>query len=159
MDNNDTKLLQLLHKDSKLSVQELAKETGLPPTTVHNRIKRMEKDGIIKSYTADINWKKAGKPVMAYVLVSFEYILPTGGRVQQEDSAKEIKGMQGVEEVSVGVTVSVPTREKVANLPARAGVEAVKVTVVGRPGDKVTGLGDMVMPAGIFTGVTLTVPL
>ncbi len=101
MDNNDIKLLQLVHKDSNLSVQQLAKETGLPPTTVHNRIKRLEKEGIIRKYTAEIDWKKAGKPVMAYVLVSFEYILPTGGRVQQEDAAKEIRGMEGVEEVSI----------------------------------------------------------
>ncbi len=101
MDNNDIKLLQLVHRDSKLSVQQLAKETGLPPTTVHNRIKRLEKEGIIRKYTAEIDWKKAGKPVTAYVLVSFEYILPTGGRVQQEDTAKEIRQMEGVEEVSV----------------------------------------------------------
>ncbi len=142
MDNNDTKLLQLLHKDSKLSVQQLAKETGLPPTTVHNRIKRMEKEGIIKSYTADIDWKKAGKPVMAYVLVSFEYILPTGGRVQQEDSAKEIKGMQGVEEVSVltgGADIIVKVRAKdldelndfvVRKLRNVAGVDKTQTMIV-----------------------------
>ncbi len=115
MDNNDIKLLQLVHKDSKLSVQQMAKETGLPPTTVHNRIKRLEKEGIIRKYTAEIDWKKAGKPVMAYVLVSFEYILPTGGRVQQEDAAKEIRGMEGVEEVSIltgGADMLVKVRAK-----------------------------------------------
>ncbi len=101
LDNNDQKLLMLLQQDCKTSVQNLAKETGLPPTTVHNRIKRLEKLGIIRKYSAEIDWKKAGKPVVAYVLVSFEYILPTGGRVQQEDAAKEIRGMEGVEEVSI----------------------------------------------------------
>jgi DNA-binding Lrp family transcriptional regulator len=142
MDNNDMKLLQLVHKDSKQSVQELAKETGLPPTTVHNRIKRMEKEGIIKSYTADVDWRKAGKPVMAYVLVSFEYILPTGGRVQQEDAAKEIRQMDWVEEVSVltgGADMLVKVRAKdldelndfvVRKLRNVAGVDKTQTMIV-----------------------------
>jgi DNA-binding Lrp family transcriptional regulator len=142
MDKNDEKLLQLLHKDSKLSVQELAKETGLPPTTVHNRIKRMEKEGIIKSYTAEIDWRKAGKPVTAFILVSFEYILPTGGKVQQEDTAKEIKGMEGVEEVSVltgGADLIVKVRAKdldelndfvVRKLRNAAGVDKTQTMIV-----------------------------
>ncbi len=101
LDNNDQKLLRLINENCKKSTQELAKESGLPPTTVHNRIKRLEKLGIIKKYIAEIDWKKAGKPITAFVLVSFEYILPTGGKVQQEDAAKEIRGMPDVEEVSV----------------------------------------------------------
>ncbi|MEM2916051.1 MAG: Lrp/AsnC family transcriptional regulator [Candidatus Woesearchaeota archaeon] len=115
LDENDDKLLQLLQSNSKSSVQELAKETSIPPTTVHNRIKRLEKLGIIKKYTAEIDWKKAGKQVLAYVLVSVEYILPTGGKVQQEDAAKEIKQMEGVEEVSIltgGADILIKVRTK-----------------------------------------------
>ncbi|MEM4240171.1 MAG: Lrp/AsnC family transcriptional regulator [Candidatus Woesearchaeota archaeon] len=115
LDENDIKLLRLIQEDSKLSIQELSKETGLPPTTVHNRTKRMEKEGIIRKYTAEINWSKAGRQVLAYVLVSVEYILPTGGRVQQEDAAKEIRGMEGVEEVSIltgGADLLVKVRAK-----------------------------------------------
>jgi DNA-binding Lrp family transcriptional regulator len=82
---------------------------------VHNRIKRLEKLGIIRKYSAEIDWKKAGKPVTAFVLVSFEYILPTGGKVQQEDAAKEIRGLAGVEEVSIlagGADMLVKVRAK-----------------------------------------------
>ena len=63
-----------------------------------------------------------------------------------------------VREAKVGATVSLPERLNV-NRPATAGVAAEKVTVVARPGERITGLGDMVMPAGMFTGATLTVPL
>lgn len=101
LDEKDIKLLQLLQENSNTSVQQLSKQTGLPPTTAHNRVKRLEKEGAIRRYTAEIDWKKAGKQVLAYVLVSVEYILPTGGRVQQEDAAKEIRGIAGVEEVSI----------------------------------------------------------
>ena len=115
LDNNDQKLLRLIKEDSKLSVQSLAKETGLPPTTVHNRIKKLEQLGIIRRYTADIDWRKAGKQILAFILVSFEYILPTGGKVQQEDAAKEIRGMPDVEEVSIltgGADMLVKVRAK-----------------------------------------------
>ncbi|MEM4254249.1 MAG: Lrp/AsnC family transcriptional regulator [Candidatus Woesearchaeota archaeon] len=115
IDENDIRLLLLLQEDSKSSVQNLAKKTGIPPTTVHNRIKRLEKLGIIKKYTAEIDWKKAGKQVLAYVLVSVEYILPTGGKVQQEDAAKEIRQMEGVEEVSIltgGADILIKVRTK-----------------------------------------------
>jgi Lrp/AsnC family transcriptional regulator for asnA, asnC and gidA len=115
LDNNDQKLLRLIKENSKLSVQSLAKETGLPPTTVHNRIKKLEQLGIIRRYTADIDWRKAGKQILAFILVSFEYILPTGGKVQQEDAAKEIRGMPDVEEVSIltgGADMLVKVRAK-----------------------------------------------
>jgi Lrp/AsnC family leucine-responsive transcriptional regulator len=100
MDNNDTKLLQLLCRDSKLSVQQLSKETGLPPTTVHNRIKRLEREGIIKGYTVLVDNAAIGREVTAYVLITTVYRLPTGGRVSQEDVAREVKSL-GAEEVSI----------------------------------------------------------
>lgn len=101
VDDKDSLLLELLRANSKHSIQQLAKQTGLPPTTVHNRIKRLEQLGVIKNYTANIDWKKAGKPLLAYVLVVFEHILPTGGRVHLEDAARDVRALNGVEEVSI----------------------------------------------------------
>ena len=101
VDDKDLKLLALLQENSKNSIQQLAKQTGLPPTTVHNRIKRLENLGVIKNYSTNVDWKKAGKPLLAYVLVAFEHIMPTGGKVQLEDAAHDIRRLSGVEEVSI----------------------------------------------------------
>ena len=58
MDEKDKRILALLRKDAKQRVSQLAKKTGLPTTTVHNRIKRMEKGGIIRGYTVIPDYKK-----------------------------------------------------------------------------------------------------
>lgn len=61
MDEKDKILLNELKKDSKRSVQELSKATKIPSTTVYNRIKALEEEGIIKQYSIKLNNKKVGK--------------------------------------------------------------------------------------------------
>ena len=61
MDEKDNILLNELRKDSKRSVQDLSKATKIPSTTVYNRIKQLEKEGIIKQYTIKLDNKKVGK--------------------------------------------------------------------------------------------------
>jgi len=61
MDEKDKILLNELKKDSKRSVQDLSKATKIPSTTVYNRIKDLEKEGIIKQYTVKLDNKKVGK--------------------------------------------------------------------------------------------------
>ena len=69
MDEKDSLLIEHLRKNSKQSVQELAKATKIPSTTVHNRIKRLEKDGIIKQYTIKTDAKKSNQ-IQAFFEVS-----------------------------------------------------------------------------------------
>ena len=69
MDEKDKILLNELKKDSKRSVQDLSKATKIPSTTVYNRIKALEEEGIIKQYTIKLDNKKVGK-VQAFFEVS-----------------------------------------------------------------------------------------
>ena len=41
----------------------------MPLSTVHSRMKRMELDKVIRGYRADIDWKKAGLNITAFVLI------------------------------------------------------------------------------------------
>lgn len=100
IDNNDHKLIEFLRENSKLSVQELAHRVGLPPTTVHNRIKKLEQLGIVKGYTVVVDDAKLGRGVTAYVLISAVSRTPAGVRVAQEDIAREVRGF-GADEVSI----------------------------------------------------------
>ena len=70
IDSKDIQLLEILEKNSKASVQEIAEETGIPASTVHHRIKRLESNKIIKSYIAVLNPKVMGKAFSAYVMVN-----------------------------------------------------------------------------------------
>ena len=70
LDNKDIQLLEILEKNSKTPVQEIADKTGIPASTVHHRIKKLEANQIIKGYTAILNEKIMGKGFSAYVMVN-----------------------------------------------------------------------------------------
>ena len=70
LDKKDIQLLEILEKDAKASVQFLSEETGIPASTVHHRIKKMEKNNIILRYRAELNPKIMGKGFSAYVMVN-----------------------------------------------------------------------------------------
>ena len=55
VDEKDLSILRILQKDAKLSIRDIAARINLSPTPTHERIKRMEKLGIIKEYTPVID--------------------------------------------------------------------------------------------------------
>ncbi|MBW2985995.1 Lrp/AsnC family transcriptional regulator [Candidatus Woesearchaeota archaeon] len=101
LDEKDIQVLEELKQNAKRTTSQISKRVNLPITTVHNRIKKLEKLGVIKSYTVELDYKKLDKPLAAYVMVTVVYMLPSGIKVMQEDVAKEIKGLAGVESVEL----------------------------------------------------------
>ncbi len=81
-------------------MQEIARQTGLPLTTVHNRIKRLEALGVITGYGISVDETKLGKGLTAYVLVTIAPRTPAGIKVSQEDVAREIKSI-GADEAAI----------------------------------------------------------
>ena len=51
----DRNILKLLQKDGRMSYTELSKQVGLSVTPCIDRIKKLEKEGVINGYTALIN--------------------------------------------------------------------------------------------------------
>lgn len=64
LDDTDKKLLEFIQEDGKLTTKELASRLNLSPTPVYERIKRLEKDGVIKKYVALIDREKIGQDLM-----------------------------------------------------------------------------------------------
>jgi Lrp/AsnC family transcriptional regulator, leucine-responsive regulatory protein len=67
IDQIDRKLLGLLQGDARLSNAELAEAVGLTVSSVHERVKKLEKRGIITGYVATVDAEKLGKPLLAFV--------------------------------------------------------------------------------------------
>ena len=67
VDNKDLLILDALKRNAKAPIAQIAKETGLPGTTVHNRIMKLNKEKVIKGYTIKVDNKKLGKGILAYV--------------------------------------------------------------------------------------------
>jgi len=101
LDQKDLKILEILKQNSKLTTHQISKKINIPITTIHNRIKKLEKEGIIENYTLKLNYKKLDLAVLSYVLVTVTYTLPDGTKIKQETVAKKIKGLPEVEEVHI----------------------------------------------------------
>jgi DNA-binding Lrp family transcriptional regulator len=67
MDALDIKILDLLQSDAKITIKEMAKQLHLTTTPVFDRIKRMEKRGIIDKYVTLINPNKLDKKLIVFV--------------------------------------------------------------------------------------------
>jgi len=69
IDEKDLAILETLRGDSSLSIQKIARKTGIPIATVHHRLKRLLSDGIIKRFTIVLDKAKLGKRLVAHVLI------------------------------------------------------------------------------------------
>jgi len=66
LDAIDKKLLDLLQKDSKRTNKELSNKLNLSVTAVYERIKKLEKEGVISKYVTLIKKEKVEKTFVAF---------------------------------------------------------------------------------------------
>jgi len=72
IDSVDVKILQLLEQNAKLTNKEIAGRLGLTITPIHERIKKLEREGYIEKYKAQINRKMIGLKLLAFCSVSLK---------------------------------------------------------------------------------------
>ena len=60
-------LLVELSRDARASYAELGRRVGLSPSAVAERMRRMEEEGIIRGYTAEISRTALGLPILAII--------------------------------------------------------------------------------------------
>ena len=92
LDEKDKAILRLLQSDAKITVREIAAQVHLSTTPVHERIKRMEDEGVILQYAALINYSKVRKGLMAICYISLK-------EHNKRSGAKFIKTIQELPEV------------------------------------------------------------
>jgi Lrp/AsnC family leucine-responsive transcriptional regulator len=97
LEDKDNAILTKLRLDSSRPVSEIASDLGMPRTTVQERVKKLSKDGIIKKFTVQTDYSKIGKPVTAFILVSFL----AGSGVSQKEAAQKIAEIPDIFEVHV----------------------------------------------------------
>jgi Lrp/AsnC family transcriptional regulator, leucine-responsive regulatory protein len=65
----DRKIVSLLARNGRMSFTELARQAGLSVSAVHQRVRRLEQDGVIKGYAAMFNPEDVGLPLTAFVSI------------------------------------------------------------------------------------------
>lgn len=72
LDDTDIRLLQLLQQNARLTSKELSVHLNLSLSPIYERIRRLEKEGIISGYVTLLDREKLGYDLVAYCHVSLK---------------------------------------------------------------------------------------
>jgi Lrp/AsnC family leucine-responsive transcriptional regulator len=72
LDELDRKIISILSEDAKLANKEIAERIGLTVTPTFERIKRLERNGVIKRYVAEFDKKAIDKGLLVLCQVSLK---------------------------------------------------------------------------------------
>ena len=92
VDSIDIQILRELQKNARLTVKELAAKVSLSTTPVFERVKRLEKEGVIRRYIAVLDSEKLNKGFVLNVLGTIEHL----GSLESSFVMDELKHEYGV---------------------------------------------------------------
>lgn len=100
LDDRDRAILRVLQRDGRATYSDIGRTVGLAPSTVHERVRRLEHDGVIVAYRAEVDPDAVGQFVTA--LVSVTPLDPkqpddTADRVQEFDEVLDCHSVAGAE--------------------------------------------------------------
>ncbi|GAB2937652.1 MULTISPECIES: winged helix-turn-helix transcriptional regulator [Aquaspirillum] len=67
LDKLDRRILKVLQQQGRISMTELAEQVGLSTTPCTERVRRLEREGVIEGYSARVNPKALGLPLLVFV--------------------------------------------------------------------------------------------
>ncbi|VVE04622.1 AsnC family transcriptional regulator [Pandoraea eparura] len=73
LDRLDRRILALLQQDGRMSMKDLAEQVGLSITPCIERVKRMERDGVIMGYFARVNPAALGAALLVFVEITLDH--------------------------------------------------------------------------------------
>jgi Lrp/AsnC family leucine-responsive transcriptional regulator len=81
LDEKDKAILRYIQSNAKATVREIASNVHLSTTPVHERIRRMEEEGVILQYATILNHTRINKGLMAICYISLrEHSKKSGGK-------------------------------------------------------------------------------
>ena len=138
LDDVDRRLLDLLAGDGRRSYADLARDTGLSTSAVHQRVRRLEQRGAIAGYVARIDPATAGLPLSAFI--SIQAIDPAAPddipeRLREIPQIEECHSVAGDENYILKVRVATPVEleELIASVRGVANVSTRTTVVLSTP--------------------------
>jgi DNA-binding Lrp family transcriptional regulator len=95
LDKKDQKIIKILKENSRASIREISKATGIRPSTVHQRIKKMVEDGVIERFTVNLNDDKVGLGFAVFMLISGSTERYLDSKILKNEHVKGIYGITG----------------------------------------------------------------
>ena len=127
IDEVDQAILHALQADARnVSSGDIAARTGVSDSTVRKRIQRLEADGVIKGYSADVDYQKSGYPLRMLLFC-------TASIPERGDMIADILEIDGVVSVQELVT----------------GEQNLLVTAVGESDSEITPVAQELLEMGL----------
>ncbi len=101
LDRIDRRILQLLREDGRMSHASIAKQVGLSSPAVHDRVRKLEQQGVIAGYSVILDSIKLARPHCAFALVTlsegneFAADEPIVARICEEPDVLELHRIAG----------------------------------------------------------------
>src|SRR5664279_4342291 len=134
----DARIAGVLAADGRCSYTDLAERVGLSVSAVHQRVRRLEKRGVIQGYTAQIDSEQIGLPLTAFV--SLTPIDPSAPddypqRLAALPEIEACHSVAGVESYIVKVRVASPSALEalLAQIRGTAGLSTRTTVVLSTP--------------------------
>jgi len=101
LDEKDLALLNELQTNCRQSLKKLSKKLKMSITTVYDRMKKLEKEGVIKECRAILDPEKIGIPITTYTLVRIDYSHLLESGENQRDVARRLARFPNILETHV----------------------------------------------------------
>jgi Lrp/AsnC family transcriptional regulator, leucine-responsive regulatory protein len=76
MDERDVHIASLLERDARLSYADIGSRVGLAASSVHDRVRKLERSGVITGYRAELDLESMGLPITAIVSLALRPASP-----------------------------------------------------------------------------------
>jgi Lrp/AsnC family transcriptional regulator, leucine-responsive regulatory protein len=134
----DRKIVSLLASNGRMSFTELARQAGLSVSAVHQRVRRLEQDGVIKGYAAVFDPVDIGLPLTAFVSIKpFDAAAPDDvpNRLEHLSAIEACHSVAGDENYILKVRVSSPAalEELLQQIRTLGGVTTRTTVVLSTP--------------------------
>jgi Lrp/AsnC family transcriptional regulator, leucine-responsive regulatory protein len=138
LDRRDLEIVAALQEDARATYSDIARRVGLSPSSVHERVRKLEQSGAIRGYRAEVDPEFLGLFVTA--LVSVMPLDPTQpddlpDRVKEFDEIEDCYSVAGAEnyilKVRTGTTGEL--EELLRRLREKAGVQTRTTVVLSIP--------------------------
>jgi DNA-binding Lrp family transcriptional regulator len=94
LDDLDIAILTELESNARITVSELARGLDNPSSTIRDRIRKLEEDGVIRAYTTVIDPARLGMGIKAIIQVTRDHSIPLETLISEAAKLPEVTNVQ-----------------------------------------------------------------
>ncbi len=95
LDKKDLAIVEYLKENCRYSIRDIAKRTGIRPSTVHQRINQLQKRDVIEKFTVKLNNKEVNEGFIVFLLIKTKPSASIDETIISSKHVKEVFGITG----------------------------------------------------------------